>query len=299
MISTIYLYKPLETSSKTLDADDFKQYVAQNFWSKQLEQIVIDPFEKAFKKSGLEKIESGPYVVKKAPDVGDSTSWERVYTKFREYLEIRSRDDKEVKKKGVELVQGVGYVIRIDEVLRYLHRRITFHTEHKDGITIVFPSRKNGKYVRSVEVPDLDFRVANKDTAYVAAQAHLFKNSIVTEVVDRFKDDNKRWFEDKNGFGSANPPPKDKSPMVDWRNFGELNYATVLLSRVETPKYNVIMKTIITELTALQFGERGDLSELYRPTDGKVNVNKLKERLEQLSQDPHNVQTIGRFIITP
>ena len=138
-----YQYTPL-----TIDADGmidrvmYEQYLMQSFWPSQLELIVIGPLNDAIKKSGKPEHDFKEFTVTVSNQNKSSTSWSEVYEKVKTFLEIRSDDGKAAEMPELKYVEGIGYCISIESILKDVEDKVKEFTSKSSYPRVNWPRKK-------------------------------------------------------------------------------------------------------------------------------------------------------------
>ena len=300
-----YQYTPLSIDANgMIDRGMYEQYLVQSFWPSQLELIVINPLNDAIKNSGKPKHDFKDFTVKVSSQNRTTTNWSEVYGKIKTFLEIRSDDSKAAKMPELKYVEGIGYCISIESVLKEIEDNVERFTSKSRYLQANWPRKKKDESpLRDVIVPDIDYSKISREAALIALQAKRFCSSLEKEVIEAYKAANEIWMEGETSYSREKIPPKEESPLRRVRHVGDLRYIAINLVREDKHDYRTLMNAIAAELSAIKGDERDEFWELYRPTrDGFVNIKKLLERLNNLYNSPDNPEIYKpdvRYEISP
>lgn len=296
-----YLFKPLNVYQKgTLDVAMYEQYLVQSFWPSQLDMIVLNPLEKALKGSSKSEHDAGDFVVKISEGSSTSTSWKQVYEKLKTFIEIRSGDSRVKGLAKLKYKRGIGYSISIESLLKEIEDRIDEFTSTSTYPLIGWPRSKDSEPpVRDIVIPELAYSEIAPEALRIGLQVRRFNNSLEEEVIKAYKTANKRWIKEATGYDRENIPSKEISPVIRFRHVGDLRYITINLVREDKPDYKAVVQKLVAELNALQQGHGGEIAELYRATNGFVNIKRLGDRLENLFKEPIHNKVDIRYEIKP
>ena len=116
-----YIYEPLKVDDEgTISKSMLEQNLMQSFWPSQLELMVIEPFEEAFKKSGKRESHFKDFSISISTKGKQSTKWKEVYEKFNAVLDMTNNEDRAKKSKILKHKEGIGYCLEVDFILRLL-----------------------------------------------------------------------------------------------------------------------------------------------------------------------------------
>src|SRR3989338_976736 len=284
-------YTPLSIDANgMIDKGMYEQYLVQSFWPSQLELIVIEPLNDAIKNSGRLEHDFNDFKVKVSNKNSSSTNWSEVYEKVKTFLEVRSDDSKAAKMPELKYVEGVGYCISIESILKEIKDNVDRFTSKSSYLQVNWPKKKRDEPpVRDVIIPNIDYSRISREAALIALLAKRFCSSLEEEVIKAYKTANEIWIGRETGYSRETIPPKEESPLRRVRHVGDLRYIAINLVREDKHNYGTLMNTIAAELSAIKEGGSGEFWELYRPTrDGFVNIKRLLERLENLYNSPDN-----------
>ncbi len=279
----------------------YEQYLQQSFWPSQLEMLVTEPLDEAIKKSKKANFDFGGFEISVSHSTRSSKSWKEVYEKIKTFLEIRSDDSKAKGIKGLKYIEGIGYCISIEDVVKEIDDRVEEFTSTSSFPLVNWPKRKKSdEPLRDIMVQDIDYSKISNETALISLNVRRFKSYLKEEVLDAYTKLNEVWMRQQTGYDREKLPPKELSPIKRVRHVGDLMYIVINLVREDKPQYDDIIQALLSDLRAIKEGQKGLLWEIYRPTEnGFVNIGRLEKRLESLYKDHRNIKSDVRYEISP
>lgn len=299
-------YKPLTLKDGKISERDYNLYLTQPSCIAILEKMVIDPLEESMKKREKKEFDFVKFKVIRTWQNKKSVSWENVHTNLAKLLEIRADDSRNVKIPCLQKLEGIGYCISIQELLGFIRKQITDNTSTSEYPQLYWPKRKKKEYIREIILPDRNYLIINQENAYLALQAKKFCSSLEKEINESYKLNNQTWFEKETGFSKNNIPKKEESPLERRRKIAEGKYVYIALIRKETPKYEAIINSLLSDLNNIRAGQslKGYKQKKLK-NEYFVNISNILEKtsLDNVLADPNLkkelVKVEGKYVIAP
>jgi hypothetical protein len=269
-----------------INEKSFMNYLKAEKQKYFLNDVVYSPFEEALKKkTGYsdskipEKVEKDDFSfgrynfnVTNKPTT-KRPNYSEVYYKLVDYLDELKSDAKEKEIEGINLIDGVGYCISVNSVLKKIDKWL----ETEKGIEQKIGFEKIG-YENKLVIPiNLRYHIPNEKTAEVFVKTDAFISYLEEKVISPFKNSLK----ERTGYNNKKIP---KESEETWIPVGD-NIIRILSSPDSRPGYGKVLNKLIDDFEAIKKGEGISgyktqiiKNEYYIPM--KTTVEKMKKLLE-------------------
>ena len=296
-------YKPFETDDNlTIKQLDYNNYISAPGMISVLENMVITPLDESLKLNDKDELTFGDLKLGKSTITrSPSTSWKPVYEKLVTFVEIRADDVRAKQIEGLKYFEGVGYCIKIDDVLNEIDARIAeFTSKPEPYIQINWPRVKKGESpVRTILIPNRDYKKITEENVKISLQARKFVKSLNEEVVSLFKEANRSWIQRETGYiDETQIPAREESPINRLREVGENSYLFLQLTREEKPQYKKIVSSTQEELLLSQKNKKSENLRI-KVEDQRifVNLKSLQDRIKNIYKE--DIDAGKRFTLVP
>jgi len=303
------IYKPLSelpadpSTPVELSLGDHRKLVEQSGLVDLVNQVVIDPFEETLKSRNKDEFNFGELRIGRKVIKRKDTSWKEVQQGLDNYLSVRADDARAGNTEGVLHVEGVGYCMPAADIVIYVEKLEKDNTSPSESARLSWPKPGIAAPTRRLFVPGrLNYSKPSNETAAVVQEARIFRSGVEKEVIERYKQIQKRWLQQQTGFDENNIPPveldTEQTPTKIWRRLGPNVYTVVNIVREERTAYAEAIKTFVGELKELAVGRA---IEGYRCSrSGQtvlVNIKTAKDRLEKIYADNKSLNV--RYEMSP
>ncbi|MGV8152073.1 MAG: hypothetical protein ACP5OG_03255 [Candidatus Nanoarchaeia archaeon] len=294
-------YNAIESENGNLNEEDYDNYMISPGQIIIVKAVAINPLEKTLKETEKDVFEFDNFKVSRKMQKRENTSWEKIYTSLKTFLEIRADDSRVYNMKDLPYFEGLGYCISTEQLRDFISKESEKNTSVSEFPLLFWPRmKKDDSYQTRILIPSRDYSNINNENAQIVLNAKNYCSGLEKQVVDTFKDANQTWYEKETGFNKDNLP-QDKGGIKRERFIADGKYAFVNLVREEKPQYKEIIDTLLTEVSDLE-NEVALKGYKFKKEKGKtyVNIKNLYERLDNnrlIVDDLIKIQ--GRYEIVP
>lgn len=280
--------------------EDYNRYMQHTGLAAMVENLVISPFEEELKKRDLGQHTFGTITITVKRSPKPSTSWEKINAQLESFLELRADDARAATMEDVRLIEGVGYCMPVQDVVKQIEDNISKYTSISHPTVLYWPqAKKDEQPVREILIPTpAQYKSLTEANARMVLHAKRFGSGLEKEVKTRFKDTLKRWMWQQTGYDEDNIPAKEDSPVTRWQQIGPYTYMVVNAVREDRPEYQKVIGIVLTDLKSLEEGERTE-GYRYSRKEGRplINIKSVRDRLVELYKE--NTPARLRQEITP
>ena len=294
-------YQPIDSVNGIITEQDYDNYMISPGQITIAKAVAINPLEKIMKDKDQEIFKFNDFQVKRKIQSRLNTTWEKVYTGLKKFLEIRSDDSRVYDMEDCPYFEGIGYCISSLELRGFIDGQTEMNTSKSEFPQLYWPRMKKGSdYETRILIPNKNYVKINTENAKIVLNAKNYCSGLEKQVSNVFKNANQKWYENETGFSKDNLPMETGGVKRE-RFIADGKYVFTNLVREEKPQYKEIIDTLLTEVGDLEnevpiegYKFKNEKGQTY------VNIKNLYERLgnERLMNDDL-IKVQGRYEIVP